>query len=214
MPIRLVWARAVPGVRIPSSGHVQSSSGQVQSSSGQVQKGSCARPAWWRVTLVGFALVAGLLASACAGPEQTGSLADRVNAWVSQTQMGAAVQTLKVDALNVTAILKRHDPPSEIRTACALLTTDSQTAEGNLTTPDQQLTNELYAAYQDGAAAGTYCFNGAKGNRSLLARSDRARAALPGLLDVAVARVRSITGQTPPTSTTSPAQGSGDPFAG
>jgi hypothetical protein len=51
---------------------------------------------------------------------------------------------------------------------CALLTTDAQTAIGNLPTPDTTLTDDLNNAYEEAAAAGNDCYNGSTGVASLL----------------------------------------------
>ena len=103
---------------------------------------------------------------------------------------GAAIGHVEVDSRNIDLALAHHDPPAAIRTVCALLTNDAQTAIGNLPTPDTQLTDDLNTAYEDAAAAGNDCYNGAAGNAALLRRSaaERRQAALP-LLATAVDRI-------------------------
>ena len=50
---------------------------------------------------------------------------------------GAAIGTRRRwTAANIDLALAHHDPPAAIRTVCALLTTDAETAIGNLPTPD------------------------------------------------------------------------------
>lgn len=135
-----------------------------------------------------------------------------MTSWVGGSA-GGAVGTLKVDNRNIDLALSKHDPPSAVKTVCALITNDAETAIGNLPTPDTRLTAQLDAAYEDAAAAGDDCYNGADGDGALLDRSARERAKLAPLLDAAVARIESITGRVPATSTTQPPQ-SDDPFAG
>jgi hypothetical protein len=160
------------------------------------------------------ALVGGaLLLGGCAGQEQSGPPAARVATWVTGAGGGAAIGTLRVDSANVSQALARRDPPSAIKTVCALLTTDAETAIGNLPTPDTALTADLDAAYQDAAAAGDDCYSGSGGNTSLLNRSARERTRLSSLLAVAVERITTVTGRPPSTSTTRPANSS-DPFGG
>ncbi len=160
------------------------------------------------------ALVAGCaLLGGCAGQEQSGPPAARVATWVSGGGGGAAIGTLRVDAANVGQALARHQTPAAIKTVCALLTTDAETAIGNLPTPDAALTGDLDAAYTDAAAAGDDCYSGSGGAASLLVRSARERARLTSLLAVAVDRITAVTGHPPSTSTTRPAD-SNDPFGG
>jgi len=165
--------------------------------------------------LVVAVLIAGSCALAgCAGQEQSGSPSARVSTWVSGAAGGAAIGTLEADSANIDQALAHHDAPAAIKTVCALLTNDAETAIGNLPTPDTQLTNDLNNAYEKGAAAGDDCYNGAAGNAALLKRSAEERVALRPLLTTAVDRIQSVTGRTPSTSTTQPDGSCGDPFGG
>lgn len=145
--------------------------------------------------------------------DQTGSLSQQVQGWMKTAAAGAAIGQLEADSRNIDLVLAHRDSAAGVRSACALLTNDAQTAYGNLTTPDSQLTNDLTIAYQDAAAAGTDCYNGASGGSKLLARSARERSKIDPLLDVAVQRIEAITGQVPSTSTTAPSDANDDPFA-
>jgi hypothetical protein len=156
-------------------------------------------------------LLLGTLLAACAGEEQSGSPSARVTTWVSGAGGGAAIGTLRADVANVDYVLSRHEAAGSVRTACALLTNDAETAIGNLPTPDTELTDDLNTAYTDAAAAGDDCYSGASGNASLLGRSARERAKLAPLLTTAIDRIVSVTGRSPSTSTTAPA-GNLDPF--
>ncbi len=161
---------------------------------------------------VSIAVVGALALAGCAGQEQSGPPAARVSAWVSGAGGGAVIGTLKVDSRNIDLVLSRHDPAAAVKTVCALLTNDAQTAIGNLPTPDTRLTNDLNTAYEDAAAAGDDCYKGSSGNTSLLRRSSAERARLMPLLATAIDRIAAITGHVPTTSTTAPATGTGDPF--
>ena len=165
------------------------------------------------LVLVSVLAAGSALLAACAGQEQSGPPAARVATWVSGSGGGAAIGTLRVDAANVSGALARHDPSAAIKTVCALLTTDAETAIGNLPTPDTALTDDLNAAYEDAASAGDDCYSGSGGTKSLLTRSAAERARLAVLLAVAVERITSVTGHPPSTSTTRPAD-SNDPFGG
>jgi len=155
-----------------------------------------------------------LLVTGCAGQEQSGSPAVRVTTWVQGAGGGSAIGTVEVDSRNIDQVLAHHDAPASIRTVCALLTNDAETAIGNLPTPDTLLTNELNTAFEDAAAAGDDCYSGAGGNAGLLRRSASERARLGPLLLTAVDRITELTGHTPTTATTAPQAGSDDPFSG
>ncbi len=153
-----------------------------------------------------------LLVSGCT-LDETGPLSSRVNGWMKSAAAGAAIGQVEDDSRNVDVALADHNSPAQIKTACALLTTDAQTAIGNLPTPDTRLTDELNTAYEDAAGAGNDCYNGANGNASLIHRSARERVKLVPLLGIAVERIAADTGHTPSTSTTAPTDSNDDPFA-
>ncbi len=153
--------------------------------------GAASRPRG-RPVLVLMAVLAGSwLLAGCAGQEQSGTASARVSTWVSGAAGGAAIGALEVDSANIDQALLHHDPAAAIKTVCALLTNDAETAIGNLPTPDDQLTNDLNSAYEKGAAAGDDCYQGAGGNRSLLRRSAAERIELLPLLTTAMDRIRS-----------------------
>ncbi len=169
---------------------------------------------WTRSTgsLVVAALVGVAALAGCAGPEESGPPSARVSAWLSTAAGGAAIGAIEVDSRNIDLALAHHQPAASIKTVCALLTNDAETAIGNLPTPDTQLTNELNAAYEDGAAAGDHCYQGASGNQALMRRSAKERRQLVPLLSVALARMNALVGHTTSTSTTAPAPDD-DPFS-
>ena len=166
------------------------------------------------VTVATVLLLGATVLAGCAGPEESGPPSARVSAWVSTAGGGAAIGTLEVDSANIDHALADHQSASAVKTVCALLTNDAETAIGNLPTPDTQLTDDLNNAYEDGAAAGDDCFKGAGGSPSLLRRSAEERKALLPLLTTALDRIASITGRTPSTTTTSPDGSCPDPFSG
>ncbi len=143
--------------------------------------------------------------------DQVGPPATQVDNWMKTSADGAAIGQVEVDSQNVDLALSHHDAPSEIKTVCALLTTDAQTAIGNLPSPDTTLTDDLNTAYEDAAAAGSDCYTGASGG-TLLRRSAAERQKLVPLLTVAIDRVDAITGHAPSTSTTMASDAGADPF--
>ena len=163
---------------------------------------------------MGLLVLGAVFVTGCVGQEQSGPPAARVTTWMQGAGGGSAIGTVEVDSRNIDHALAHHDPPSAIRTVCALLTNDAETAIGNLPSPDTLLTDELNAAFEDAAAAGDDCYSGAGGNVHLLRRSASERAKLAPLLSSVVARITEVTGHTPTTATTAPQAGPGDPFSG
>lgn len=161
-------------------------------------------------------VVAGaLLLSACAGAGLSGTPSQRVTSWLSASDNGASIGAVTDDIHAVDAGLAQHQPAGAIRTLCAVLTTDAQSGNSVLPTPDTQLTNDLSDAYNDAYAAGNDCYSGAGGNAALLAKSATLRRETLAELQAAVARVTAITGAVPSTTTTTLPPGTGDdPFAG
>jgi outer membrane murein-binding lipoprotein Lpp len=171
------------------------------------------RPSRARVALVTVvAVAAAALLGGCAGQEQSGSPAHRVSTWIDGGG-GSGIGNVEVASRNVDLVLAKHNSPAAVREACALLSNEAQTSIGNLPAPDDQLTNQLNAAYLVATAAGDDCYHGSSGDARLLARSAAERARTLSLLAVAVQHIESVTGQVPTTETTAPPI-SGDPFSG
>ena len=172
------------------------------------------RPARLAGALLTGAVLAVLWASLVSGCtlDESGPPAAQVSGWLTTSGGGSAVGQVEADSSNIDLAISRHDTASALRTVCALLTTDAQTAIGNLPTPDTQLTDDLNAAYEDAASAGNDCYNGASGNATLLRKSATERAKLVPMLHTAVNRITSLIGHTPSTSTTAPTDSGDDPF--
>ncbi|HEX3459635.1 MAG TPA: hypothetical protein VHT49_01910 [Acidimicrobiales bacterium] len=167
-----------------------------------------------RVGAVTTAVVIGSIALAgCAGQEQAGTPAHQVTEWVSGAGAGSSIGTVEVDIKNVNLAFSQRDPAGEIRSVCGLLVTDAGTANGNLPTPDQQLSDDLATAYATAYDAGTDCYNGSGGNQKLLATSATLRAKAQAQMATAIARITAVTGHVPSTTTsTAPAGANVDPF--
>ena len=165
----------------------------------------------WASCLV--VVATGLALAGCAGVEQSGSPAHQVSTWVGGAGAGSAIGAVEVDIRNVDLALDQHDPTGELRSVCALLASDAATANGNLPTPDQKLTDDLSDAYATAYDAGNDCYNGSGGNDKLMATSAALRTKTVNQLATAVARITAVTGQVPSTTTTTaPAGSNADPF--
>jgi len=163
---------------------------------------------------MGLFSAAGLLAG-CSSGRTPATLAGQVEAWSSSTSFGNGIGVLEADSANVQTVLADHDGAKELQTVCLIFGDDARTANENLPTPDQQLTDELAAGYSDDADAASDCYAGAAGSRSRLDRSAQERDRAAVALGAALSRMQVITGKTPSTTTTSQPGSSagGDPFA-
>jgi hypothetical protein len=160
------------------------------------------------------AVAVGSLAVTGCTLDESGPPAKQVSAWLTTSGGGSAIGQVELDSRNIDLAVSHRAAASALRTVCALLTTDAQTAIGNLPTPDTQLTDDLNNAYEDAASAGNDCYNGSDGNRPLLRRSATERTRLVPMLATAVNRLTSLTGHPPSTSTTLASGDDGDPFGG
>jgi hypothetical protein len=162
------------------------------------------------VALPTLVVVGALALTACAGPDQTGTLAQRVRAWTSATQFGQSVGTLYGDGQRIHKVIRLDRGTGAIHTDCGVLITDTGTVESNLPTPDQTLTDALNSAATLDYQAGTDCYNGGGTDQALMRKANREMAQADAALHRAVARVEQITDATvSTTTTTNPDQGFG-----
>ncbi|HWE70936.1 MAG TPA: hypothetical protein VG205_11260 [Acidimicrobiales bacterium] len=165
-----------------------------------------------RTAAVTAAVAVGSLALAgCAGQEQAGTPAHQITEWVTGAGAGSSIGTVEIDIKNVNLAFSQHDPAGEIRSVCGLLVTDAGTANGNLPSPDQQLSDDLSNAYATAYDAGTDCYNGSGGNQKLLATSATLRAKAEAQMATALERITAVTGRVFSTTTTT-APANVDPF--
>lgn len=119
-------------------------------------------PAAGAVLALCVVVVAGAVLAACGSPAP---LAAQVRTWAASA--GFASSTSELDGDLGRLVHLPQDSPGARRTACDVLVTDSLTANEQLPTPDDQLTNLLSKAYGAAATAGRDCFAG--GTRVALA---------------------------------------------
>jgi hypothetical protein len=135
-----------------------------------------------------------LLLAACGTPTNTTS--QRVSAWVSSTALVAEINQVKTDAANV-AKVEGLGNPGAIRTNCAVLDLDTETANQNLPSPDQQLTQELSDAYTAEIQAAQDCYHGAGKSEELIARGQIAQLAANADIADSFSLVTQLTGRSP-----------------
>jgi hypothetical protein len=136
------------------------------------------------------------------GATQAGGPRQQLRAWVSTNQVGQSIGTLTDDVSNVNKALAEHKGSGTLHTLCAGLQNDAQTANGNLPTPDTQLTQVLAHAYTLDYDAGGYCYRAGGTGNPLDVRSSADATQAGHLLIQALARIQDVTGTAVSTTTT------------
>jgi hypothetical protein len=137
-----------------------------------------------------------------------GSQSQALRAWVSGSSLGSSIGTVLGDSARVSRAVATHQQATVIHTVCGVLVADAETANGNLPSPNGQLSTTLADAYQLAYDAGNDCYASGGTNHTLLARSARERAGAVAKLNAALAIVTQATGeQLSTTTTTEPGSG-------
>jgi hypothetical protein len=150
--------------------------------------------------IAAFLLVASVGATSCAGQDQQGSPAHRMSEWALGTGLGGDIGTLNADNARVALVVPNGT--GAVHAACGTIEVDADKANGELPSPDAQVTDWLSAAYGLEGTAGTQCYNAGATNRGLLAQSARNTAKAHALFQRALIRIQSIIGKPVATTTT------------
>jgi hypothetical protein len=145
-------------------------------------------------------LVVAVGATSCAGQDQQGSSAHRMSEWVTGTGLGGDIGTLNAD--NARVALDVPNGTGAVHAACGTIEVDADMANGELPSPDAQVTDWLSAAYGLEGTAATQCYNAGATNTELLAQSARNTAKAHALFQRALIRIQSIIGKPVATTTT------------
>ena len=132
----------------------------------------------------------------------SGTAGQRLQSWASSTQLGQDIGTLEGDSRNVARALADHKGSTAVRTVCAAMSNDAQTFNDQLPSPDSAVTQLLARAYGLDYDAAQACYKAGATDRPLLAQAARDRAKATALFDEVLARVRSVTGRSLSTTTT------------
>jgi hypothetical protein len=169
------------------------------------------RRARWKMVAAALGVLAlgvgAFVAYGALGP--TGTPRQQLTDWVAASQLGQTVGTLEGDAARVSAAVAQHDDTGTIHTVCGVLLTDAQSANGELPTPDRQLTVALSEAYTLDYEAGNNCYSGGATGSALLAKSAGERSAAHADLVRALALAESVLGRAVATTTTTEPGGGG-----
>ncbi|MGH9047860.1 MAG: hypothetical protein ACRDVW_11205 [Acidimicrobiales bacterium] len=160
-------------------------------------------PARWKILLAAVAVVAlGVLAFLAYGGIGNGTPTQRVRAWVSGSGLGQDIGTVVGDAARVRLAVDEHKDAGVLHTDCGVLLTDAQSANGELPTPDTQLTDLLSSGYALAYESGNDCYSSGGTNRALLEKATQERIQAEAKLQQAVNLVEQLTGSTLSTTTT------------
>lgn len=145
-----------------------------------------------------FVLAATL--SACAGQDQTGTSAHRMSEWANGSGLGQDIGALIADNARVP-----QDVPNgtgAVHAACGTLLLDAQTANGELPSPDGEVTAWLTQAYALEGTAGNDCYSAGATNTALLSTAEHDGIKAEALFTQALLRIGQIDGHTVSTTTT------------
>ena len=123
-----------------------------------------------------------------------------MSVWVNGTGLGGDIGTLNAD--NARVAIDVPNGTGAVHAACGTIEVDADMANGELPSPDAQVTDWLSAAYGLEGTAGTQCYNAGATNTDLLAKSARNTAKADALFQRALIRIQSIIGKPVATTTT------------
>jgi hypothetical protein len=152
-----------------------------------------------------FVVVAvGVIAFVSLGHGVSGTPAQRLRSWVTSTSLGQDVGTLVGDGGDVRKALAAGKDVDAIHTVCAAMATSAQTYNDDLPSPDTAVTQLLARAYGLEYDAAESCYRAPTTSAAtrLLAASARDRREAASVFDEVLHRVRSVTGSTVSTTTT------------
>ena len=153
-----------------------------------------------RILTVAVLVLFAVGVASCAGQDQSGSAAQRLSAWVKGTGFGEDVGTLMADNARIPKAVRNGT--GAVHGACATMLDDAEMANGELPTPDPQVTAWLSSAYSLEGDAANECYNAGSTNKKLLAKAEKAGAKAQALFSRALIRIQSIDGRVPSTTTT------------
>jgi len=131
----------------------------------------------------------GFVLGSCSDQSTT---AQRVTSWVGSSGLDADIAQIRTDASNV-ARIEKVGSPGAIRTNCAVLDLDTENANQNLPSPDQQLTTDLSDAYGAEIQAAQDCYHGAGKSKTLIDRGQIAQQAADSDLTTALKLLSQLT---------------------
>jgi hypothetical protein len=153
-----------------------------------------------RILTVAVLVLFAVGAAACAGEDQSGSAVHRLSAWVKGTDFGEDIGTLTADNARIPKAVTKGT--GTVHGVCATMLDDAESANGELPSPDVQITDWLSSAYSLEGDAANECYDAGSTNKKLVAKAEKAAAKAQALFSRALIRIESIDGRVPSTTTT------------
>jgi hypothetical protein len=153
-----------------------------------------------RILSAVLVVLVGVGAASCAGEDQRGTASHRMSVWVKGTSLGEDIGTLTAD--NARLPKDVANGTRAVHAACGTMLDDAEMANGELPTPDAQVTAWLSTAYNLEGTAANECYSAGATNKKLLAKAEAETAKAEGLFSRALIRIESIDGREPSTTTT------------
>lgn len=153
-----------------------------------------------RILSAALLVLLGVGAASCAGEDQIGSASHRMSAWVKGTNFGEDIGTLVADNARLPKDVRNGT--RAVHAACGTMLDDAEMANGELPTPDAQVTAWLSTAFNLEGTAANECYSAGATNKKLLAKAYAETAKAQGLFSRALIRIESIDGREPSTTTT------------
>lgn len=121
--------------------------------------------------------------------------------WVTTSGVGRSIGTLESDAGHVRTLLDTGAGPGALRTLCAAMSNDAQSANDQLPAPDARITQLLAHAYALEYDSAQACYRDGTGQAVHLAHAATERAAARRLFVEVLGRIRALTKHTVSTTT-------------
>jgi hypothetical protein len=153
-----------------------------------------------RVVSAVLVILVGVGAASCAGEDQIGSAAHRMSEWVKGTGLGEDIGTLVADNARLPKVVPNGT--RAVHGACGTMLDDAEMANGELPTPDAEVTDWLSTAYSLEGTAANQCYSAGSTNKKLLAKAEKEMTRAESLYARALIRIESIDGREPSTTTT------------
>ena len=150
--------------------------------------------------LLALVLASAVALTSCAGADQQGSEAHRMSVWVGGTGFGQDIGTHVADNARVSKEVPNGT--GAVHAACATLVTDAAIANGELPSPDPQVTQWLTQAYGLEGTAGNQCYDAGSADKALLSKSAHNAIKAEALYGQVLRRIRQLDGKAVSTTTT------------
>jgi hypothetical protein len=123
-----------------------------------------------------------------------------MSVWVGGTGLGQDIGTLMADNARVPKDVANGT--GAVHAACGTLLNDAQMANGELPSPDPQVTDLLTKAYGLEGTAANQCYDAGATNSTLLHQSERNSIKAEALYNQVLQRIQAIAGKPVSTTTT------------